>query len=465
MLTAAKYSEETSKLALLYQEGQEDLKFNDRVTVVIVTYNKYAYVKELIKSFNYLKYDRSLLDIVVVDNASEDGTEEKLKEDFGDSITVVQTGANLGGAGGFNTGMKYAIENLDNDYIWLLDNDVIIHNNSLNNLLATIKSDEERIAAVGSMILQLDNPELVSEIGATMDWSKGKINMQCSGEKYENIHDKSARKLDYCPACSLLKTRKSIEKVGYWEDIFIHFDDVDWCLRAQEKGMEIYCNPKSIAFHESMNLKQATWIKYYNIRNLLYLYQNHKASLVPFALAKFSAWALYFLVHGFNKNAGLSIKAITDFLRGKKAKQDFPLESYQSFDSYNWDLIAKHRKIAMVFYNYENFEVFINKLSESNSLPEKMELIIYELSSEERSELKRKYPGIKLYAPKSKGIISMIKLGLKQFITTNYFVTIGCKKKIIFDGIFERYFMFPSFNKNIFIYTLYKSLVDKRGEN
>ncbi|MCH2228389.1 MAG: glycosyltransferase [Candidatus Caenarcaniphilales bacterium] len=137
---------------------------------------------------------------MVVDNASNDGTEEKLREEFGETITLIQTGANLGGSGGFNTGMKFAMEYHDNEYIWLVDND-----------------------AVGSMILQLDNPE-------------------------------------------------------------------------------------SITFHESMNQKQPIWIRYYNIRNLLYTYAKFKPLRLPLVFLKFFLGAFYFLFHGLKKNTLMKIQ-------------------------------------------------------------------------------------------------------------------------------------------------------------
>lgn len=458
---------ETSKLALLYpsKESVKTLQYKDRVTVVMVTYNKYEYIKELIKSFKHLNYDRDLLDIVVVDNNSADGTEEKLKADFGDEITLIQTGANLGGAGGFNTGMKHAIENLDNDYIWLLDNDVVVHPESLNNLMKTIKQDEDRIAAVGSMILQLDNPEYVSEIGAFMDWNKGRVAMQHAGVKYNELLEEQgelkARKVDYCAAASLLKTRKSIEKVGYWEDLFIHFDDVDWCCRAMDKGMEIYCDPESIVFHESMNKKQATWIKYYNVRNLLYLYANHKPLMLPFALAKFSVWAFYFVFHGFMKNSAMAAQAIFDFAFGKKAHQDFPVENYISYDTFDWSKLSsgKHQAngLNFIFHNYENFIDFADEL-EARAVSvnwDKSNLVVYNLDEEEKGDLEAKFPKLTIVSAPIGGISTKLGLAFAQLSKTLF-----SNKLTIFDGMFERTFMFPSFAKNIFVYPLYRTVVE-----
>ncbi|MDA0771418.1 MAG: glycosyltransferase family 2 protein [Cyanobacteria bacterium] len=413
-----------SDLALLYKEKDQVAipTHNDPVTVVMVTYNKHKYIRELILSFEHLNYDRKLLNIIVIDNASADGSEEKLRAEFGDAITVIQTGANLGGAGGFNTGMRYAIEKLGNDYIWLLDNDVVVHPNSLNWLMDTIKKNPDA-AAAGSMILQLDKPELISEIGAFMDWGKARVDMQNAGENFTKITDDllQERKVEYCAAASLLKTRKSITKLGYWDDLFIHFDDVDWCLRAPKQGMAIYCNPRSIVFHESLQCKQATWIKYYNIRNLLYLYLRHKPLALPLVLAKFGAWSVYLFLHGYYSNAGLGFKAICDFFRGKKAQQEFPLEKYQSMDKFE----AKDR--IYIFLNQENLDQFLDLTG--LEINENSKTILY-----------------------SDGLVKAITQQLDIFFD---------KRELIMDGAFESSFFFPCFKKKLVVYPGYNTMVDK----
>ncbi len=406
--------------------NQEAPRFNDKVTVVMVTFNKYTYIKELIKSFADINYDRELIDIVVVDNASVDGTEEKLKQDFANQITLIQTGANLGGSGGFNTGMKYAIEKLDNDYIWLLDNDVVVHPDSLNWLLASIKNNEDEIAAVGSMVMQLDNPDYISELGAFMNWQSARVDMQSANQPFSSITDFDDREVEYCAACSLMKTRKSIEKIGYWEDLFIHFDDVDWCLRAQAHGLKIISNPKSLVFHESMHNKQPTWIKYYNVRNILYLYKNFRSQRLAFVLIKYSAWALYFMLHGFFANGFMVLKAIADFARDKKQKQDFSLENYVPMPKIDWKSFDEDA--VFIFKNSKNLDMFTY---ETKIKPSKKASVI-------------------LYSEKSLVQIFFMQLAL-----------LFDRRKVFFDGAFESQFMLPLFFKKKFVvYPNYRSAVD-----
>lgn len=408
---------------------------SDKVAVVMVTYNKYKYIKELLNSFQKLNYDPSLLEITVVDNASSDGTEEKLKAEFAGKINFIQTGANLGGAGGFNRGMKEFLENSDAEYIWLLDNDVEVDVNTLNHLLTAIKTDP-KIAAVGSMVLQLDERKKVSEIGAMMNWLKAKVEMLDADKELSQISDLSLREVDYCAACSILKRRSALLELGIWKDLFIHFDDVDWCLRAKSRGYKIYCEPKSIVYHESMKHKQATWIRYYNIRNLLYLYAEHKKIFLGLVFAKFLVWGLMMQIHGLKNNAGLAFKAIGDFISGKKAAQDFPLETYQKLEELDSRDIQKQK--LWIFYSYENLKLFRQRYT--NIEPE--EIKIYQISQEEKQKLKADLVNTK--------------------ISTAGLLDIFDKRTAVIDGSLESHFLYPHFAKKLIVYPLYGSYIDKR---
>ncbi len=430
-----------SSLALYYPSRSDAPCYQDRISVVMVTFNKYKYIRELLNSFVHLNYDAQLLDIVVVDNNSSDNTEELLRKEFGDKITIIQTGDNLGGSGGFNAGMKYVLENHDNEYIWLLDNDVVVHPDSLNWLLDCIKKNLDA-AAVGSMMLQLDNPELINEIGASMNWRGAKVSMVNFGARYSEMGSNDSKAVEYCAAASLLKTRKSLEQLGLWQDFFIHFDDVEWCLRAQARGYKIYCEPKSIVFHESMNKKQPTWIKYYNIRNLLYLYASYKPLLIGIPLLKFSLWVVYFKLHGYHKNAAMCLKAIADFLFGKKRKQEFTTENYMAFDSYDWSRLDS--SATCVFYDVQNFLDFIERASFRIAGDNKV--VIYKADGIE--QLKAKYPNIQFVKPFA-------------FMLQNFFAAKHSSKvTLVFDGALEGHFMLPSFSPKLVVYPSYRTLLD-----
>ena len=107
------------------------------VAAVIVTYNRKELLKECIEAL--LKQNYKKCDVLVIDNASTDGTKSYIEELLKNKRVIYKnTGANLGGAGGFNYGMKEAY-NLGYEYIWVMDDDCIVHNDSLEELLIADK--------------------------------------------------------------------------------------------------------------------------------------------------------------------------------------------------------------------------------------------------------------------------------------------------------------------------------------
>lgn len=110
-----------------------------RVAAVVVTYNRRKLLLECLSCLRAQDLGELAasfeLGIVVIDNASTDGTADALAPliDAG-AIEYVNTGANLGGAGGFSRGMREAVER-GYDYVWVMDDDCMAHPDTLRELL------------------------------------------------------------------------------------------------------------------------------------------------------------------------------------------------------------------------------------------------------------------------------------------------------------------------------------------
>lgn len=97
---------------------------NNKVAVVVVTYNRKKLLQKNIKALLAQTY-KNILDILVIDNASTDSTKESIQQYINNKdIIYINTGRNLGGAGGFNFGMRKAAE-LNYKYMWIMDDDTI----------------------------------------------------------------------------------------------------------------------------------------------------------------------------------------------------------------------------------------------------------------------------------------------------------------------------------------------------
>ena len=105
---------------------------NNKTAAVVVTYNRKELLKECIDSL--LKQEGAACDIIVVDNASSDGTAELVRDEYNiPKVIYTNTGANLGGAGGFQYGVKKAVL-LGYEYVWIMDDDTLPQSTALDKL-------------------------------------------------------------------------------------------------------------------------------------------------------------------------------------------------------------------------------------------------------------------------------------------------------------------------------------------
>lgn len=287
-----------------------------KVCIVIVNWNKKDFVVSLIQSLNYIVYKN--YDIVVVDNASDDGSIESIQKFK--NVKLICNTDNLGGTGGFNTGITYALNQNCYKYIWLLDNDAQIRSDSLSELVKVCEGDE-RIGAAGSMIVNPDIEGIVVELGAFVSWKDGtwKPNMRnqlIPPETEQTIFD-----VDYIAACSALVRVDAVSRSGIMDErFFLHWDDIDLCLRISKAGYRIVAVSTSKIYHEVEKGSNPV-LAYYDIRNGLLAISKHLSGInrveAMFNLLRGSckSIAIYYL-SGMKSMAKLITLSIYDFLIG-----------------------------------------------------------------------------------------------------------------------------------------------------
>jgi len=126
------------------------------VFIIVLNWNGKDDTLECLGSLQQLDYPN--FETVVVDNGSTDGSEDVIRSAF-PSVNFIQTGRNLGYAGGNNVGIKHALSH-GADYVWLLNNDTTVDPNALTALVETAQADP-KIAVVGSKIFYYDQPDVI----------------------------------------------------------------------------------------------------------------------------------------------------------------------------------------------------------------------------------------------------------------------------------------------------------------
>ena len=123
------------------------------IAAVVVTYNRLELLRQCVEA---LRTQTNSCDILIVDNASTDGTAQWLASQ--PDLHYRNTGSNLGGAGGFNYGMRWAVE-AGYDYVWVMDDDTLPQPDALEKLLEADSVLEGNYGWLSSVALWTDGSE------------------------------------------------------------------------------------------------------------------------------------------------------------------------------------------------------------------------------------------------------------------------------------------------------------------
>lgn len=295
-----------------------------QVTIVIVTWNKKNDIINLLDSLGDINYTN--YSIVVVDNASEDDSVEAIKA-HKVNVQLIENAVNLGGTGGFNTGMRFAIDSLEQDYFWLLDNDAEVTKETLQELV-TVAEEDGNIGVAGSCILSPEDRDLLVEAGAFVDWKTGTWKPNFRYRKWSEMNEKKVVQVDYVAACSAL-VRSSIAKQlnGMDDRYFLHWDDIDFCLRINDLGFKCVSVLSSKVYH-GVEKGFNPQVVYYDFRNGLITISKHlkgARKTRAYGAICFNAFAKMTIEWLMNRKdfSRLLFSSISDFVAGRYGKAPF----------------------------------------------------------------------------------------------------------------------------------------------
>lgn len=246
-----------------------------KITAVVVTYNR----KELLKRvIGCLKDISALSSVVVVNNGSTDGTGQWLDEQTG--IEVI-TQPNVGGSGGFYTGIKHAYE-AGADWIWCMDDDVFPEPDCLSELLKVALGQETAAPQPPIGILcprRIQAGEVFVNECRRIDTARTFASMH-QGRLTADV--KEPVDIEGMVFEGPLIRREVVGSIGFPnKDLFIFYDDTDYSLRAVKAGFRVVYVPDAIMQKEKFfsedtwaeKQKKKKWKRRYQVRNSAYF--NH----------------------------------------------------------------------------------------------------------------------------------------------------------------------------------------------
>lgn len=239
-----------------------------RTCAVVVTYNRLNLLKRNIACLRANHPDK----IIVVNNGSNDGTTEWL--DTQEDLTVIHQ-ENVGGSGGFYTGIHQAYE-MGAENIWCMDDDVFPREKCLDNLLR-----ESRGAGIGILApRRLQNGRIFTNDFQRYNLSNPFVSMYKNKLAKQEINEPTEIKGTAFEG--LFIKRKVVAEIGLPnKELFIFCDDTDYCLRAVLAGYKIMYIPDALMDKElffsndswAERNKKKKWKRFYQVRNSTYL--NH----------------------------------------------------------------------------------------------------------------------------------------------------------------------------------------------
>jgi GT2 family glycosyltransferase len=225
-------------------------------------------------------------------------------------LVLIQTGANLGFAGGNNVGIRYALSHGHRDYVWLLNNDTVVDPHSLSALVRMAQADQ-MLGICGSLLRNYTSPHDVQSVGRRYSpWSGRTRPFQELATAKEDA-TVSGRPGYIVEGASMLVSGKFLDRVGLLEEsYFLFFEELDWITRALPVFHFGY-SPASIVYHKvgtsigssTTRTSRSVLSDFYQARNRLVFTGRHYPGFFLSVLAAVGAGALQRIVIGKPKNA------------------------------------------------------------------------------------------------------------------------------------------------------------------
>jgi len=277
-----------------------------KLAVVVVTYNRLDFLKKNLESL--CGQTRKPAEIIVVDNASTDGTRDFLSRFSAECsiLRVIRLTENVGGSGGFAAGLKDAISR-GADWVWMMDDDAVPFPDALYEIEKVMRT------------VPLKTGVLLSRITDREEFSKSDIIIPAVKGTFVGFAVR----------------REVVQKVGYPDSsFFIYADDYDYSVRIRKAGFDILKVNASVIFHKD-------WAK------------QRKLFKFPFVKPKIPSWKTYYIVRN-TLNAARHIKVFY-----------MAVKVYFFFDRFVWTYVNPETKE----YVFKGFKDGINGVRGKTVLP------------------------------------------------------------------------------------------------
>lgn len=216
------------------------------LSIIIINWNTKALLKGCLNSV-YTNAPTKPFEIIVVDNASNDGSQQMVANDF-PTVKLIENTENLGFAKANNIG----IEACTGDKILLLNSDTLIHGDVLDRSIDYLTLNSQ-VGAVGCRVLNADNslqhstsqfPSFLNLFLQTTALDRIRALPALQRYRMQYWKRNEAKAVNTVSGCFIMTPKTALEKVGLLDDAFFFFgEETDWCKRLRDNGLEVHFAP------------------------------------------------------------------------------------------------------------------------------------------------------------------------------------------------------------------------------
>ncbi len=355
-----------------------------RIAIITVDYNNHTDTLEFAESAKKLNTKKLDTKFIFIDNASE----EQLKI----AGEVIQTGENKGFAGGYNQGIRYALQ-WGADYLLIVNNDVLFPDKNLLQKLLRSQADvvSPKILFAPGFEFQKDrysNKEIGKVIwyaGGAFDWN----NVQTVHRGIDEVDHGQfnvIQETEFPSGCCMLVRREVFEKVGLFnEQIWAYFEDADFAKRVKEAGFRQIYNGQAYIYHKVSRSSGigSSLTDYLLTRNRLYFGFKYANTRTRFALLR-EAFKFFLTGRKYQKLGAM------DFFQNKFGKPDFV------HDNLN---VIFPIKLSIVVINYQTVDL-TRKCLQSITHTGVEVILVDNASGDDCAQMVKEFPEVKFIANK-----------------------------------------------------------------
>ena len=216
----------------------------NRTAIILLNWNSYEHTANCIRSLQ--KCAGEGFDIIVVDNGSQDGSIQKLQQEF-DQVIFLTYETNHGFVGGNNRGFQYALGK-NYEYVMMLNNDVFVERFFMHHLINYMDFHPEAGAIQPKIFFNNDRTKIWnggSKYASWLGWTYSKNYMRGQGNLQRTLHE-----VDWITGCALLVRSSILKEIGLLnENFFIYYEDVDLSFRIKHAGYTLMFHPDAVIYH------------------------------------------------------------------------------------------------------------------------------------------------------------------------------------------------------------------------